>query len=86
MATRAHMSRAVFHRRFKEATTKSPIQFVKAMRLNEAAMRIAGGMTVSKAAADVGYASPSQFSREFNRMYGQLPREWRGVQQLEAVM
>lgn len=76
MAAQVGMSRAVFHRRFKEATTMSPIQFVKSMRLNNAAMKIAGGKSVSEAAWDVGYASSSQFSREFKRMYGQSPRQW----------
>ncbi|MEL7470274.1 MAG: AraC family transcriptional regulator [Pseudomonadota bacterium] len=76
MATRAGMSRAAFHRKFKQVTTMAPIQFVKSMRLNNAAMKIAGGMTVNEAAIDVGYVSPSQFSREFKRMYGQSPRQW----------
>ena len=76
MAAQVGMSRAVFHRRFKEATKMSPIQFVKSMRLNNAAMKIAGGKTVSEAAWDVGYTSSSQFSREFKRMYGQSPRQW----------
>ncbi|WJS05789.1 AraC family transcriptional regulator [Roseibium aggregatum] len=76
MAHHVGMSRAVFHRRFKEATTMSPIQFVKSMRLNIAAMKIAEGKTVSEASWDVGYQSASQFSREFKRMYGQSPRQW----------
>ena len=76
MATRAGLSRAVFHRKFKQATTMSPIQFVKSMRLGNAAMKIAEGMSVSEAAWDVGYVSPSQFSRDFKRMYGQSPRRW----------
>lgn len=76
MASRAGMSRAAFHRKFKQATTMAPIQFVKSMRLNNAAMKIASGMTVNEAAMDVGYVSPSQFSREFKRMYGQSPRQW----------
>ncbi len=76
MASQVGMSRAVFHRRFKEATTMSPIQFIKSMRLNNAAMQIAGGKTVSEAAMDVGYISSSQFSREFKRLYGQSPRQW----------
>ncbi len=82
MASRAGMSRAVFHRKFKQVTTMAPIQFVKSMRLNNAAMKIAGGMTVNKAAMDVGYVSPSQFSRDFKRMYGQSPRQWGEAQQL----
>ena len=81
MAAHVGMSRAVFHRKFKQATTMSPIQFVKTLRLNEAAMRIAGGVTVSEAAAEVGYVSSSQFSREFKRMYGQSPRQWGQAQQ-----
>jgi len=76
MASRAGMSRAAFHRKFKLATTMSPIQFVKSMRLGNAAMKIAGGMTVSEAATEAGYVSASQFSREFKRLYGQSPRQW----------
>ena len=84
MASRAGMSRAVFHRKFKQATTMSPIQYVKSLRLNHAAMKIAGGMTVNEAALDVGYVSPSQFSREFKRMYGQSPRQWGEARHLPA--
>ena len=76
MAEKAGMSRAVFHRKFKQATTMSPIQFVKSLRLNNAAMKIAGGMNVNEAASQVGYVSSSQFSREFKRMYGESPRQW----------
>ncbi len=81
MADHVGMSRAVFHRRFKEATTMSPIQFMKSMRLNNAAMKIAAGKSVSEAAWDVGYQSASQFSREFKRMYGRSPRQWSNDQQ-----
>jgi AraC-like DNA-binding protein len=81
MAAQVGMSRAVFHRRFKQATTMSPIQFVKAMRLNNAAMKMAGGMTVNEAAAAVGYVSSSQFSREFKRLYGQSPKQWSQTKQ-----
>jgi AraC-like DNA-binding protein len=76
MATQVGMSRAVLHRKFKEATSMSPIQFIKSMRLNTAAMKIATGTNVSTAAMEVGYVSSSQFSREFKRMYGQSPKQW----------
>ena len=82
MAAQVGMSRAVFHRKFKQATTMSPIQFVKSMRLNSAAMKIAGGMNVNEAALGVGYVSSSQFSREFKRMYGQSPKHWISSRQL----
>lgn len=70
------MSRAVLHRKFKQATNMSPIQFMKSMRLNSAAMKIAAGTNVSEAAMAVGYVSSSQFSREFKRLYGQSPKQW----------
>lgn len=72
----AGMSKAVFHRRFKAVTTLSPLQFMKAIRLNSAAALIAGGMNIAEAANQVGYGSPSQFSREFSRQYGMPPRQW----------
>ncbi|ASP19803.1 regulatory protein SoxS [Antarctobacter heliothermus] len=86
LATRAGMSRAVFHRKFKQVTTMAPIQFVKSMRLNNAAMKIAEGKTVNEAALEVGYVSPSQFSREFKRMYGQSPRQWSEAQKLPITV
>ena len=76
MAKHVGMSRAVLHRKFKQATSMSPIQFVKSMRLNTAAMKIATGMNVNTAAMQVGYASSSQFSREFKRLYGSSPKQW----------
>lgn len=76
IADRIGMSRAVFHRKFKQATNMSPIQFAKSMRLNNAAMKIAEGTNVNIAAMEVGYVSSSQFSREFKRMYGLSPKQW----------
>ena len=77
LARQAAMSKAVFHRRFKTATSLSPLQYVKALRINEGARLIAQGTNVSSAAYQVGYSSPSQFSREFRRQFDQTPREWR---------
>lgn len=86
MAAQVGMSRAVLHRKFKQATSMSPIQFVKSMRLNSAAMKIASGVNVSTAAMDVGYISSSQFSREFKRMYGQSPKQWSQAQQTSEAL
>lgn len=76
LVKRAGMSKAVLHRKFKAATTLSPLQFIKALRLNEAAMMIASGTNVGLAAQQVGYESSSQFSREFRRQFGNSPRQW----------
>ena len=84
LAKRAGMSRAVFHRKFKLATSYSPIQFIKAVRLNQAAMLIAAGSSVTDAAYQVGYASQSQFSREFRRQYGRAPSRWGGVEGVDV--
>ncbi|MCX2759114.1 AraC family transcriptional regulator [Vibrio sp. Sgm 22] len=82
LASHVGMSRAVFHRKFKQATRMSPIQFMKSMRLNNAAMKIAAGKNVNEAAMAVGYVSSSQFSREFKRVYGQSPKQWSQAKQL----
>jgi len=79
LADRAGMSRAAFDRHFKAATGMSPLRYLKALRLNDAAMLIANGATISHAAARVGYPSPSQFSREFKRHFGATPRTWSGA-------
>ena len=76
----AGMSRAVFHRKFKEVTTYSPIQFIKLHRLNEASRLIVSGSTAGDAANRVGYSSQSQFSRDFRRYFGKSPYQW-GLEQ-----
>lgn len=76
LAAKAGMSRTVFHRQFKAATTYSPLQFIKALRLSDAAMLMTQGANVSQAADRVGYTSASQFSREFRRHFGKSPRQW----------
>lgn len=76
LARRAGMSRAAFDRQFKAATLLSPLQYIKALRLNEASMRIARGERVGDAAAAVGYHNSSQFSREFRRKFGTSARDW----------
>lgn len=76
LADRAEMSRAAFDRHFKATTSMSPLKYLKALRLNDAAMLIANGANVTHAANQVGYTSPSQFSREFKRHFGASPRTW----------
>ncbi|NEQ46163.1 MAG: AraC family transcriptional regulator [Leptolyngbya sp. SIOISBB] len=80
LAKEAGMSRAVFHRKFKEVTTYSPIQFIKLHRLNEASRLIVNGSTAGDAANRVGYSSQSQFSRDFRRYFGKSPYQW-GLEQ-----
>ena len=70
------MSASSFYRHFKAITSTTPLQFQKDLRLTEARRLLqSGGHSVSTAAFDVGYESPSQFSREYSRRFGVPPRE-----------
>lgn len=74
LANIANMSPATFHRHFKEVTAMSPIQFQKKLRLQEARrLLLAEPLDVASVAFQVGYESPSQFSREYTRMFGNPP-------------
>lgn len=76
LASEAHMSVAAFHNHFKAVTQTSPIQYIKAIRLHQARlMMIRNGLSASSASQRVGYESPSQFSREFKRLFGRSPVE-----------
>ena len=76
LAEKVNMSVSSLHRHFKEVTAMSPIQFQKELRLQEARRLL---LTESADATDVafrvGYESPSQFSREYSRMFGFPPRQ-----------
>ncbi|WP_312320221.1 AraC family transcriptional regulator [Stenotrophomonas sp.] len=75
LAQRTGMSSSQFYRRFREATSLSPLQYHKQLRLLEARRLLQQGDTsVASAAFAVGYESASQFSREYSRLFGQPPR------------
>lgn len=71
----AGMSSSSFHKFFKEVTGLSPIQFQKKMRLIEArGLVLEGSRDIADIAFYVGYDSPSQFSREYSREFGNSPK------------
>ncbi|AFH60333.1 AraC family transcriptional regulator N-terminal domain-containing protein [Paenibacillus caseinilyticus] len=76
LAEKVNMSVSSLHRHFKEITAVSPVQFQKQLRLQEARRLL---LTESADAGDVafrvGYESPSQFSREYSRMFGFPPKQ-----------
>jgi transcriptional regulator GlxA family with amidase domain len=68
------MSVSSVHRHFKAATAMSPLQYQKQIRLQEArALLIARSGDVAGVGFQVGYDSPSQFSREYGRLFGVPP-------------
>lgn len=74
LAKQASMSTSTFHHHFRSMTALSPLQFQKQLRLQEARrLMLAERMDAANAAFQVGYESPSQFSREYNRLFGAPP-------------
>lgn len=74
LAARAAMSVSAFHRHFKSATSLSPVQYQKRIRLMHArTLMVSKGSSVAAAAYDVGYESATQFSREYARLFGMAP-------------
>jgi AraC-like DNA-binding protein len=74
LADAARMSLSAFHVHFRSATSLSPLQFQKQLRLIEARRTmLADGATIANAAFSVGYESVPQFTREYGRVFGQPP-------------
>lgn len=74
LATMVHMSASSFHHHFKTVTSMSPLQYQKALRLQEARrLMLSKMMDAGTASRQVGYASASQFSREYGRYFGHAP-------------
>jgi AraC-like DNA-binding protein len=76
LAKHVRMSPSAFHLHFKGVTALSPLQYQKRLRLQEARRLMLGeGLDAAEAAFRVGYQSPSQFSREYRRLFGAPPRQ-----------
>lgn len=75
LAREAGMSVSTFHSHFKAVTAKPPLRYLQTVRLHKARVLMVGGTPVAETARQVGYESPSQFSREFKRLFGKTPRE-----------
>ena len=75
LADLAHLSVSAFHRQFKALTSLTPLRYQKQLRLLDARrLMVSHGFNVEAAAFEVGYESPSQFSREYARMFGAPPK------------
>jgi AraC-like DNA-binding protein len=84
IAAQARMSPSALHLHFKAVTSMSPLQYQKQLRLQEARRLMLGqAMDAATAGFNVGYESPSQFSREYSRLFGAPPL--RDMARLRAV-
>ncbi|WYP27248.1 AraC family transcriptional regulator [Alkalihalobacillus sp. FSL W8-0930] len=76
LATIANVSTSTLHKQFKEVTAMSPIQYQKQLRLNEARrLLLTETADIASIAYKVGYESPSQFSREYTRLFKKTPSQ-----------
>jgi AraC-like DNA-binding protein len=74
LAREVNLSPSTLHHRFKAVTALSPLQYQKQLRLQEARrLMLNEGLEASAASYRVGYESPSQFSREYSRLFGAPP-------------
>jgi AraC-like DNA-binding protein len=74
LASLTNMSRSSLHHHFKALTAMTPLQYQKQLRLQEARrLMLVANTDAASAAHHVGYESPSQFNREYRRMFGTPP-------------
>ncbi len=87
LAEQVNMSTSTFHHHFRAVTAMSPLQYQKWLRLNEARrLMLAESQDATTAAFRVGYESPSQFSREYSRLFGAPPlRDITNLRQIATV-
>jgi AraC-like DNA-binding protein len=79
LAELAGMSRSAFHAHFKAITSMSPLEFRTHLRVHEAQRLMVGdAMDAASAGFSVGYGSPSQFSRDYTRIFGMPPARHAG--------
>ena len=76
LAKHVGLSSSALHLHFKAVTGLSPLQYQKRFRLKEARrLMLSDGLDAAEAAFRVGYESPSQFGREYRRLFGAPPRQ-----------
>ena len=87
LASHVHMSPSTFHHHFRTLTAMSPLQYQKWLRLNEARrLMLTENTDAATAAFNVGYESPSQFSREYSRLFGAPPlRDITNLRQIAPI-
>lgn len=74
LASYTGMSKSAFYTHFRSMTSMTPLQFQKRLRLSEARrLMLTENLDATATTFKVGYESPSQFSREYSRLFGAPP-------------
>ncbi len=86
LATKVNMSPSTFHHHFRSLTAMTPLQYQKWLRLHEARrLMLTERLNAANAGFHVGYESPSQFSREYCRLFGNSPlRDITNLRQMDS--
>ena len=81
------MSKSTFHHHLRSMTASSPLQFQKNLRLQEARrLMLTERLDAATSAFQVGYESPSQFSREYSRIFGVPPlRDMASLRKMASI-
>ncbi len=78
LAEITHLSISALERRFKKHLFKTPKQFINEFRLEMARkLLLETNLSVAVVASEVGFPDHSYFSKQFKRLFGQLPTEFR---------
>lgn len=81
LADVGHMSRSTFARHFEQCFGRTPMDYVRDVRLRRAAQLLqTSGLSMDGIASKVGYASRSHFSHAFQEQYGCAPADFRKQQ------
>jgi AraC-like DNA-binding protein len=86
MASTAGMSRARFAVHFREVTGETPANYLASWRISLAQRLLRAGRPLKHVSIEVGYGSPSSFTRAFVRKIGTSPRSWlRSVDEMRTA-
>ncbi|MDO4496792.1 MAG: response regulator, partial [Bacteroidales bacterium] len=84
LADRVGLSRVHLNRKLKELTNQTVRDFIRNVRLRQAALLLSqGNVPVSRVAEMVGYANPGNFTSAFQALYGVCPKDYRGEKELK---
>ena len=78
LADMAELSKQRFSALFKEQVGKSPMEYIKDLKLTTAARKLlVSNVSISDIAYSIGYNDPNYFIREFKAAFGYTPRQYR---------
>jgi len=81
-----YVSRVTLYKKLVAITGKTPIEFIRTLRVKKAAEYLQKGMNVAQAAYEVGYNNPKNFTKHFKQTFGMLPSDYSREQKLDSLL